>query len=213
MLPSKKSLEYLNQEQIRLSRKIKTLDFPGQVEKAAGVDVSYKSNIACAVAIIIDSDLHLLEKNTVRTPVDFPYISGYLAYREMKPSREALENLGNFDVLFVNGHGLAHPRGFGLASHLGLILRKPTIGVARRLMIGKPKNERSTSTPIVFENKIIGFKIPTSSEGSIYVSVGNLVTLNDAIRITQKFFFKGGLPEPLRIAHKLANICKQSIKD
>jgi deoxyribonuclease V len=213
MLSSKKRLESLNQEQIRLSKKIKTLDLPRPIEKAAGVDVSYKSNIACAVAVIIDGDLNLMEKSTVRTPVDFPYISGYLAYRELKPSRAALENLRNFDVLFVNGHGLAHPRGFGLASHLGLILGKPTIGVARRLMIGKPKNETSSSTPIVFENKIIGFKIPTPSGGSIYVSVGNLVRLNDAIRLTQKFSLKGGLPEPLRIAHKLANICKQSIKD
>jgi deoxyribonuclease V len=212
MHPSKKRLEYLNQEQIRLSKKIKTQDLPGPVEKAAGIDVSYKSNIACAVAVIIDGDLNLLKKNTVRTPVDFPYISGYLAYREIKSSIAALENLGNFDVLFVNGHGLAHPRGFGLASHLGLILEKPTIGVARRLMIGKPKNERISSTPIVFKNKIIGFKIPTPSESSIYVSIGNLVTLNDAIRITKKFFLKGRLPEPLRIAHKLANICRQSIE-
>lgn len=213
MLPSKERLEYLNQEQNKLSKKLKIFDLPRPVERVAGVNVSYKSNSACTVAVIMDTDLHLLEKNTMKTIVNFPYISGYLAYREMEPSRAALEKLGPFDVLFVNGHGLAHPRGFGLASHLGLVLGKPTIGITKRLLIGKPKNEISGSTNIIFDNKIIGFQITTPFRGPIYVSVGNLLTLKDAIRLTYLFSLKGRLPEPLRIAHKLAKNCIKSIKE
>lgn len=213
MLQLNNALEKLEEEQIRLSKDLEIVDLPKPEKRVAGVDVSYKSKTACAAAVIIDRSLNVLEKSIVKTGIKFPYISSYLSYRELEPSRKAVEKLGHFDLLFVNGHGLAHPRGFGLASHLGLIIGKPTIGVTKRLLVGKSKEPKQKSTPIIFENKIIGYKLKTPSRGSIYVSIGNLVTLENAVRLTQKYSVKGRLPEPLRLAHILANECRQSIVD
>ena len=213
MLKTNLGLETLAEEQVRLSKEIKVIELPQQVKRVAGVDVSYKLRTAWAAAVIIDKNLNLLEKSCVKTIVEFPYISSYLSYRELEPAKKAIEKLGYFDVMFVNGHGLAHPRGFGLASHLGLIIGKPTIGVARKLLVGKPKNPKKESTQIIFENKIVGYKWKSPSGSSIYVSIGNLVTLEEAIRLTEKYTRKGPLPEPLRLAHILANECQQSIID
>jgi deoxyribonuclease V len=203
----------LAEEQERLSKEITIIELPRHEKKVAGVDVSYKLETACAAAVIIDKNMRLLEKSSLKTVVEFPYISSYLSYRELKPARKVVEKLGPFDVLFVNGHGLAHPRGFGLASHLGLVIGKPTIGVARKLLVGKPKFPKKESTPIIFENKIVGYKWKSPSGSSIYVSIGNLVTLEEAIRLTKKYTIKGPLPEPLRLAHIFANECQQAIMD
>jgi deoxyribonuclease V len=101
----------------------------------------------------------------------------YLAFREGLPIIAVLEKVSKFDAVIVNGHGIAHQRGCGLATYVGLKVRKPTIGVTRNILVGEVKPQDNQCSPMVYEGKIVGKEIKTLSGGRIYVSVGNMISL------------------------------------
>lgn len=158
--PSKRALHLM-----RLQRKKSNfvrVEPMGQIERIVAVDVSYKDNRARACALCSGFI------NIVEQEVKFPYIPSLLTFREMPVIEKAVEGL-DFDLLVVGGHGIAHPRGCGLATHLGVELDKPVIGVAKGLLVGEEKDGK-----IYFSEQQVGIR-----HGGYYITIGNKVDLQD----------------------------------
>ena len=159
-------------------------------------DVAYSDSIA--VAAYAELDLDTMEVGHLTTKVSSSpvgYISGYLAFREAGPVLGLVKNLPKLpDLLLANGHGLAHPRLCGLATHLGVVLNIPTIGIASRML-----GPRTSTYNRLFCRKL----------GSVYVSPGNLISLKNSLDIVNRLPTRYGYPEPLGSAH---NESKRALK-
>lgn len=185
----------------------------GEIAVAAGVDVGYEdggATMRAAVAVLDFNSLTLLESAVARHPSTFPYLPGLLSFRESPAVLEAIGNLGHWpDLLFCDGHGLAHPRRFGLACHLGLLCDLPSIGVAKSRLIGvhePPGTDRGSWKPLLDEGKIVGAALRTRSNvRPVLVSVGHRVSLESAIALTMRCIGRYRLPETTRFAHLLAS--------
>jgi deoxyribonuclease V len=170
-----------------------------EIEYICGIDVSYKMNAAyCSAAIIKKNTLELIESVDSKSVVRHPYISGLFILRESKPILTTLKSLKNhFDLLLIDGHGLLHPRKCGLASYIGVLIDKPTIGVAKSLLCGSIMEDQS----IEYDGTVLGFTIKKEGKKQIYVSVGHKISLTTAIQIIKRLIKKEEwVPEPLRIA-------------
>jgi deoxyribonuclease V len=170
-----------------------------EIEYICGIDVSYKMNAAyCSAAIIKKNTLELIESVDSKSVVRHPYISGLFILRESKPILTTLKSLkDHFDLLLIDGHGLLHPRKCGLASYIGVLIDKPTIGVAKSLLCGSIMEDQS----IEYDGTVLGFTIKKEGKKQIYVSVGHKISLTTAIQIIKKITKKEEwIPEPLRIA-------------
>lgn len=188
--------------QYNLSKKVIEQDSFKKLQTVAGADVSFeKDNSAVAAAVVIDlNDLKVIDIKTLEVKLLFPYISGFLGFREANAVISVLRKLNSdFDVLMVNGHGIMHPRGFGLASHVGLLMDVPTIGVAKRLIKGNYRYKCANSLKTVeFRNKPVG-----ACDKQKCISIGHKISLKTTIDIVLKTsIFK--MPEPVRQAHILA---------
>lgn len=170
-----------------------------EIEYICGIDVSYKKNIAyCSAAIIKKNTLELIESVYSKSVVRHPYISGLFILRESIPILTTLKSLKNhFDLLLIDGHGLLHPRKCGLATYIGVLIDKPTIGVAKSLLCGSIMEDQS----VEYNGTVLGFTIKKEGKKQIYVSVGHKISLTTAIQIIKKITKKEEwVPEPLRIA-------------
>lgn len=188
---------------------IKTDEF-GVINTVAGVDIGIRENIAQASVIVLSyPDLHIVDGIVTQYQVSFPYIPGILSYREIPPLLVAFAYLNTVpDLIIVDGQGIAHPRRFGLASHLGLILDIPTIGCAKSRLCGnyiEPEIEKGSYTYLMDDTEIIGAVLRTRSKVSpVYVSIGHKISLDSAIRIILDCCPRFRLPETTRYAHKAA---------
>ena len=203
------SVSRAHQAQILLSRKvIRQTRLPEKdIKLIAGVDVSYKGDTAIGIVAILDyASMALLETQTAICAVKFPYIPTLLSFREIPPVIAAIRNLKlRPDIFLVDAHGLAHPYRFGFASHLGVALGKPTIGVAKSRLIGAP-TKIGNGVFLVHDNEIIGAVITTREDVKpVYVSIGHQVSLESAVAIVKHCVRDRRVPEPLFIAHKLAS--------
>ncbi|MDI6723864.1 MAG: endonuclease V [Methanobacterium sp.] len=193
--------QYLGNIQNNLSKKIIEEDCFEDIESVVGVDISFsKDSFAVAAAVVVDfNTIEVLEEKTLEVEVLFPYITGFLGFREADAAVSVLKTLDSkFDVLMVNGHGIMHPRGFGLASHVGLLMDVPAIGVAKRLIDGNYKLYDNSLKIIKIKDKAVG-----ACDKHKCISVGHKISLNTALSIVQKtsHFI---MPEPIRSAHILA---------
>jgi deoxyribonuclease V len=207
-MPSAFSVSKAHQAQYRLSKKIIQEDkLPEKIRLVAGVDVAYFDDQAVGAVAVLDYDsLRMLEPQTATVHVKFPYIPTLLSFREIPPALACIRRLRlQPDVFLVDGHGLAHPYGCGFASHLGLALGKPTIGVAKSHLVGEIK-EVEGGVFLVHDGKIIG-SVLTTKEGAkpVYVSVGHLVSLSTAVEIVKHCTRGSRIPEPLLAAHGIAS--------
>ena len=183
------------------------------VNIVVGVDAAYAKDTPLAVgaAVVMSlSDMELLEQKTIFQKVAFPYIPRYFAFREFPLLKHVLSTLDHdFDLIFCDGHGLAHPRRCGIATHLGVILQKATIGVAKNRLVGTgsvPELRRGRYTLLKAGKEVIGAVLCTQDHVKpVFVSIGNLITLPQAIGFTLEASPKYRLPEPIRQAHLLAN--------
>ena len=187
-----------------LSRMVETTDItPGHLFKQiCGIDVSYHMNRAfCSAVNMNRNSFEIVETKKFEYPVEFPYIPGFFMLREAGPIFTTLKKLESYyDVLIINGHGILHPRRMGLASFIGLLLDKPTIGVAKRLLCGT----EGVDNYVFFDQNICGKKINRGGHSCVYVSVGHKISLETSIKIvTELFREKGRLPEPLLTADLL----------
>jgi len=213
------SLEKAHKTQLYLSRRIIFEDlFPKKPSLVAGVDVAYSENFSIgAVAVLDYESLKLVESQTAYCKTCFPYISTLLAFREVAPSVLCIRKLRKQpDVFLVDGHGFAHPYRCGFASHLGLVIRKPTIGVAKNKLIGEVErvSNKKGIAFLKYYSEIIGAEIITKSQHKpVYVSVGHMVSLKTAIEIVKHCTRSSRIPEPILKAHGIAGRAKQNINN
>jgi deoxyribonuclease V len=180
---------------------------PRKIKYVAGVDVAYTGNKAiCAVVVLDYSTLGLLESRTATCEAKFPYVPTLLSFREIPPAVACIRKLKlQPDVFLVDGHGMAHPFRCGFASHLGLAVQKPTIGVAKSSLIGIPVKVGSEIF-LSYDGQIVGSEVLTKKGSKpVYVSIGHMVSLKRAIQIAKHCACSCRIPEPLRIAHSIAS--------
>ncbi len=168
-----------------------------------------RSNGRGAVVLLSYPDLRLIEHHLVDEPVPFPYVPGLLAFREVPVLARAFEKLERTpDLLLVDGHGLSHPRRFGLACHLGLLLDVPTIGVAKSRLVGRheePPLEAGGSAELRDGPDLLGLVLRTRDRVSpVYVSVGHRIGLQQAAEWVLRVCRGYRLPEPTRLADQLS---------
>jgi deoxyribonuclease V len=186
----------------------------GAVRHVAGVDVGFERDGAvtrAAVAVLAFPGLELVDKSVVRRPTRFPYVPGLLSFREAPAVLAAFERLQIVpDLLLYDGQGIAHPRRFGIASHVGLLLDTPSIGVAKTRLIGAhraPSNRRGAWAPLVDAGETIGAVLRTrAGVKPVYVSIGHRVSLEAAVRWAMACVTRYRLPETTRWAHRLASV-------
>ena len=187
-----------------------------RVKTVLGVDVSYNRTdqtfAACAILLQMP-ELAPLDSCCGVGSVSFPYVPGLLSFREIPPLIPLLKKAPRPDLIIVDGHGIAHPRGFGLACHLGLITGVPTIGCAKSLLVGtceKPGPERGDMTTMTYDGDIVGYAL-RSRKGSkpLYISPGHMLDPEEAVKGVQMCLKGYRLPEPTRLAHKLTQSTRE----
>jgi deoxyribonuclease V len=200
-----------------LQRKLaKRVQFPSMkktIKIVAGLDCAFSRDrrriIATVVALKLN-DFTVIETATATRRVTFPYIPGLLSFRETPACIDAIEKLkARPDVFIVDGQGLAHPRRFGIASHIGLLVDKPTVGCAKSRLIGSfemPGRRKGSYSQLVDGGEVIGAVVRTRTNVKpVFVSVGHKCTLTDAIGVVLECTTKYRLPEPSRLAHQLVS--------
>jgi deoxyribonuclease V len=208
------SISKAHKAQMRLAEKIITEDrLPQKINYIAGVDAAYSDQLAIgAVAVLDYKSLELLESQIATCEVKFPYIPTLFSFREIPPTVACIKKLKlQPDVLLADGQGIAHPYGCGFASHLGLAIGKPTIGVAKSRLVGEPKTTAG-QVFLVQKGQVIS-AVVTTKEGAkpVYVSVGHLISLGTAVKIVKHCARNSRIPEPLLRAHRLASEEKKRI--
>ncbi|MCX7962643.1 MAG: deoxyribonuclease V [Burkholderiales bacterium] len=198
--------------QQRLAPRVERRDRLPEVRTVAGVDASYdeaRKLALAAVAVLAFPGLQRLDQAIARVPVAFPYVPGLLSFRELPAVLAAFERLRALpDLVLCDGQGIAHPRRFGIASHLGLLLDLPTIGVAKTRLVGEhraPPDRRGAWTPLTDRDEAIGAVVRTRKGAKpLYVSIGHRVSLASAVRWTMACTTRYRLPETTRAADRLA---------
>ena len=187
--------------QNEFSKKVITHDYlnNNNISNVCGIDVSYKDlNAFCSAVIINKNTLEIIEIVNEKSTISYPYIPGLFMLREGELLLKIVRLLKNlFDVLLIDGHGILHPRQCGLASYVGIMIDKPTIGVAKNLLCGSILE----SNYVEYNKTILGYTIKKNNKKDIYVSVGHKISLETSIDIVKKLTKKSEfIPEPLRIA-------------
>lgn len=199
--------EAARQHQQHLAGLVREEPLARPVRTIAGLDMSVRGDRVQAAAVVVRlPDLAVIDVALWQGPVTFPYVPGLLSFREVPPLLKALERLSVVpDVLMADGQGRAHPRRFGLACHLGVLLDCPSLGVAKSLLVGTfapPDPERGSHTPLVHRHEVVGAVLRTrAGVQPVYVSVGHRITLDEAVALTQACTGRYRLPEPTRQAH------------
>jgi deoxyribonuclease V len=186
------------------------------IRTVAGVDLGFPKTPdggvlgRAAVVVLRVPDLDLAEERVVEQPVTFPYVPGLLSFREAPVGLAAVASLERRpDLLLVDGHGIAHPRRCGIACHLGLLLDLPTIGCAKSILVGRaeePGPNPGDWTPLVHRGETIGAALRTRPKTKpIYVSIGHRVSLASAIALVSQCGRGYRLPEPTRLADRIAS--------
>lgn len=207
--------------QERLKGSLRLLPLPlERIRSVGAVDVSYlgtRDTVFATVVLFSYPDLVPVEKRARAGVTDFPYIPGYLAFREVPIILDTLAGVEiTPDVLLVDGHGIAHPRGFGVASHLGVVSGIPTIGVAKKKLVGTfdpPPDEKGKWTPLRVNGEVAGAVLRTRpGVKPVFVSPGHLTDLESSVKLVISVTGKYRIPEPLRQAHNLTVLCRAEWK-
>lgn len=188
--------------------------FPKPLRRIAGFDVGFEDDGATtrAAAVLLDADtLEVIDRQVARLPTRMPYIPGLLSFRELPALLDALALLQHApDLAFVDGHGIAHPRRLGIAAHFGVATGLPSIGVAKKILVGAPRmalhDMRGAFTPLRDGKEQIGWLL-RSKPGCLplIVSPGHKVAMPSAPELVMRYVTKYRLPEPTRLADRLAS--------
>ncbi len=186
---------------------------PERIQYVAGVDMGFEADgtiSRAAVAVLSFPDLQVIETSLAHRPTTFPYVPGFLSFREIPAVLDALEKITTIpDIILCDGNGIAHPRRLGIASHLGLLVDLPTIGVAKSLLLGKYEELAETKgnwQPLIHQGETIGAVLRSrTGVKPLYISSGHRISLPTAIDYVLRCTPKYRLPETTRIADKLAS--------
>jgi len=179
----------------------------------AGMDVSVSRKCPlgwAAVVVLSYPQLRVIEESWTKGKLEFPYIPGLLSFREIPLLLSALKGLrAEPDVFICDGQGIAHPRRMGLASHIGIILKRPTIGCAKSRLVGEYSElglEKGKHTLLVHEGEVVGAVLRARSGiKPLFVSPGYGISLSKAVEVVLGCCTKYRIPEPIRAAHRLVN--------
>ncbi|MBM7559567.1 endonuclease V [Marinitoga litoralis] len=198
-----------------LVNKIELKTFGKTPKIVAGVDLSFYNNFGIAIVVVIDNNFKEIELVYHYQKIDFPYIPGLLAFRELPVFLEAWKKLKTRpDLVFFDGQGIAHPRKMGIATHTSFFIGLPTIGIAKSRLYGnyiEPEiGKGSFSYLFDNENNKIGVVLRTRENVKpVFVSPGNYITIDESKEIALKYTSKYKIPEPTRLAH----VYSQKIKN
>ena len=181
-----------------------------RVRTIAGIDTAYREGIGRAAVVVLQfEDLKTVESKTATGPINFPYVPGLLSFREGPVILKALDKLKSPpDLLMFDGQGIAHPRRFGIASHIGLLVDIPAVGCAKAKLIGsyqEPDVEQGSFSYLRVNDDTIGAVVRTRSRVKpLFVSIGHRMNLDDSIKLVLRCSKGFRLPEPIRQADKLS---------
>jgi endonuclease-3 len=207
--------------QQELRKKVKIQALKRVVRRVGGADISFNlgSNVAYAVFVVLDlKTLTQVNSSYYIGPLQFPYIPGLLSFREIPLLMEAWTRLETKpDLVMLDGQGIAHPRGLGIASHFGILAGIPTLGCAKSRLVGsyqEPASQAKSYSKLVYKGETVGFAYRTKENVSpIFVSPGHLISFSDVIKILGSIRSPYRIPEPTRQAHILANDIRRKFSD
>lgn len=200
--------------QVSLASKVSLTPELGEVRLVAGVDMSAKNVARAAVVLLSYPDLQVVEVARAEKPLDFPYVPGLLSFREGPAVLAAFEKLSRWpDLIFFDGQGIAHPRKIGIASHIGVLLDLPSIGVAKSpLAISGPEPAPEPGSWTTWHNRrgeaLAGAVRTKARSKPLYVSPGHKMDLATAVRYVLEACRGYRLPEPTRQAHNAAALAE-----
>lgn len=205
--------------QKRLASRVLTEGGSETIRFVAGLDAAFSSDSQyCLSAVVLwdRQENQVVEQHTARKKLAFPYIPGLLSFREAPALLAALRKLNQTpDVLVCDGQGLAHPRRFGIACHLGVICHLPAIGCAKSRLMGhhdEPSTSRGARAPLQHHDEVIGSVVRTQTGVQpVYVSIGHRITLPAAEQVILDCAIKYRLPEPTRLADRLVAEAKRAL--
>lgn len=198
-------LEKARRIQMLIAKKVLEEDnFEMPIKYVGGIDVTFKSKYSIGAVVVLDFEkLNVIERKFYVSETSVPYIPTYLAFREISVMVGAIRKLSiKPDIFLVDAHGKCHPRRAGEATHLGVLLNVPTIGVAKSYLTGKEREDGF----IVDDNEVLGYRL----KPNVYISVGHRISLPTAIEIVKKLIIDG-MPEPTKQAHIYANEVKNML--
>ena len=210
--PSKVAEARVIQESLR--HRVIAEGSPPAPRRIAGVDIHVAPATGltwAAIAVLELPGLELCQSVLAAVPTGFPYVPGYLSFREIPAALAALALLDPApDLLMVDGHGIAHPRRIGIAAHLGVLTDLPTIGVAKSRLCGKhqePPAERAGRVALTDKGQTIGIVLRSRVRSRpLYVSIGHRIALDPAVELVLATLTRYRLPEPTRVADKLSRM-------
>ncbi|MGI8655623.1 MAG: deoxyribonuclease V [Pyrinomonadaceae bacterium] len=203
------------QKQLRADVRVAPLAH--SIKTIAGADISFNkfsTTVYAGLVVLALPSLEVIEELCVVSETSFPYVPGLLSFREAPSVLEAWAKLKTEpDAVMFDGHGIAHPRRVGIASHVGLIIGRPTLGCAKSVLVGKyeePERERGAWTEMIDKGETIGAALRTKTNVQpIFVSVGHMIDLAGAIALTLQCDGGYRQPEPTRRAHHLVNALRR----
>lgn len=199
--------------QRELRAKLNVEERPLKMTTIGGADISlnlYSTTIYSGIILLSFPLLQPLAYSLVKAETRFPYVPGYLAFREVPALVKVWEQMRRKpDVLVVDGHGIAHPRRMGIAAHFGSLTGQASMGCAKKILFGKfeePLAEAGSATPIMDKDEQIGYAFRSKSRTApVFVSPGHLMGLNNTLEVIRQCTGKYRIPEPTRLAHELVN--------
>lgn len=187
-----------------------------EIKWVAGIDVGFENagNTTRAALVVLSwPHLEVVERVLSRGPTVFPYVPGFLSFREIPEILRGFERLHQIpDLIFCDGQGIAHPRRMGIASHLGVLLGIPTIGVAKSILVGRHAEvgeAKGSAQPLIYKGNIVGMVLRTRAKVKpVYISLGHKISLSTAVDCVLRGTTKYRLPQPTHLAHRLASLEK-----
>ncbi len=210
--------EKILEEQVRLSRRLVIAPLKREPQYVAGVDVAFLGDkVIGAASVHIYATGELVEEAYSVKEVTFPHIPGFLSFREGPAIMGAVERLKIIpDVIIFDGPGIAHPKGFGLASYVGLLLGIPSIGCAKAKLVGsykEPSVKQGSTSVLKYEKAVVGAVVRTRENASpVFVSPGNLIDINGSVDTVLKCTGKYRITEPVRSADALTRKLKKAFE-
>jgi deoxyribonuclease V len=201
------------QIQAELRQQLNIQPLEKQVTTIAGADISfnkYSTTVYAGIVVMQFPSLQVIETSGITDETSFPYVPGLLAFREVPALAKAWNGLKiKPDVLVLDGHGIAHPRRMGIATHFGIVMQTPTVGCAKSLLTCKydePPIEPGTSTNLIHKNELIGKVLRTKKNVKpVFISPGNLISMEQSLALILQCVRKYRIPEPTRMAHNFVN--------
>ncbi|WP_310688177.1 deoxyribonuclease V [Aliifodinibius sp. S!AR15-10] len=201
------------QEELRNKIELESLDLDQGIKTVGGADISFNrgsNRVHAGIVVLSLPNLEVKARSLISTEVDFPYIPGLLAFREIPALMEAWEQCRQKpDVLLLDGHGIAHPRRMGIATHFGILANHPTIGCAKNVLTGsyeEPDTEKGKYSYLMEANEKIGIVLRSRTNvNPIYISPGHKTDFEDTLAIVGKALSRYKLPETTRATHRLVN--------